>query len=405
MNYKQHKFVGDTIRIGNHVTIPKRPKVRGRILFSRKEFIEGTDNRFLNELKEYNKTIADVATEALRDRIEHSKSKLEVRRSFGDVNAWSGDHAKLNTMAGTTRNFSSDHISLQEVDDSQNVEYAKLALGNWEHFMPLSYRCWANFHREAVRFAKRFQKSKKKGYRTVDTPSGPAVVFDLDASDLGKALFLEAYGCHFLEDCFASGHLRTPRLLFGKNPLIARNSMYMHDEDNARRLWVMNGNKESFRLIGESDKKDDFAKLRAGKKDAHMAALLKQVVDTMSMAIQEVLDYAYLPNMPGKVNFYEIRKQIPRLQVSWRKLGKNRSRTHSLEIWPVANVETPNPLFKIHANYNPRKKTFEDPMIIKRDDETKWRRIFLGNDVNLFTPGKGFGWWIPTVPEKKKYLP
>lgn len=66
--------------------------------------------------------------------------------------------------------------------------------------------------------------------------------YGAEAEDgLRAALAADAFGCHFLTDLFASGHLRVPRRLLqeqGGTLIGGRRSHRMHQEDNARGLWV-----------------------------------------------------------------------------------------------------------------------------------------------------------------------
>ena len=59
--------------------------------------------------------------------------------------------------------------------------------------------------------------------------------------DFLKALAIDAFGCHFLTDTFASGHMRVPRRLLAERYGILQGALYMskrmHDEDNALGLW------------------------------------------------------------------------------------------------------------------------------------------------------------------------
>lgn len=59
---------------------------------------------------------------------------------------------------------------------------------------------------------------------------------------LGRALATEAFGCHFLTDAFASGHMRVPRRYLGERFGILRGALKMsrdmHAEDNDQGLWV-----------------------------------------------------------------------------------------------------------------------------------------------------------------------
>jgi hypothetical protein len=63
-----------------------------------------------------------------------------------------------------------------------------------------------------------------------------------DRDGLDAALVVEAFGCHFLTDLFASGHIRVPRGVLGRRFGITRGALVMskrfHDEDNREGLWV-----------------------------------------------------------------------------------------------------------------------------------------------------------------------
>lgn len=58
---------------------------------------------------------------------------------------------------------------------------------------------------------------------------------------LHEALAVDAFGCHFLTDSFASGHLRTPRAFLADEYGVLRGALKYakdgHDEDNDRGLW------------------------------------------------------------------------------------------------------------------------------------------------------------------------
>jgi len=60
--------------------------------------------------------------------------------------------------------------------------------------------------------------------------------------ELEAAIVVDAFGCHFLTDLFASGHIRTPRAVLGTRFGIAMGALmmskWMHDEDNRLGLWV-----------------------------------------------------------------------------------------------------------------------------------------------------------------------
>lgn len=67
------------------------------------------------------------------------------------------------------------------------------------------------------------------------------------------ALVIEAFGCHFLTDLFASGHMRVPRRALGETFGIMRGGLGMahgmHDEDNKRGLWVTTRIPQSPRVV------------------------------------------------------------------------------------------------------------------------------------------------------------
>lgn len=62
-----------------------------------------------------------------------------------------------------------------------------------------------------------------------------------DRELLRAALAVDAFGCHFLTDLFASGHIRVPRRILGDRFGIVRGALIMakkmHDEDNHVGLW------------------------------------------------------------------------------------------------------------------------------------------------------------------------
>ena len=413
MRYNQHKYVGDSIILGKNLILPNEPSelgdARGIIVFTKIERIERTDREFFKEISSYNKDLAALGLQRFRENVEHGKQKVEVRRSFGDINAWAGDHAKLHPPDGKARTFSKLKIHLQRVANTHDFSYVKLAMKNWDHFMPMSYRTWKSFHEVAIRLARKHAQiqPREAGFSQGKHGRARALFFDLEKSDLARALFLEAYGCHFLEDCFAAGHLRTPRLLFGMDPFDAWRSKGMHDEDNALRIKGRGSNGHEFCLIGEDDVRDDFTKPSNVKQDRDMKVLLGEVKETVAASVKQVFDVAF----PGqganeKVNIKGVSDRIPRVSISWCNLAKSRSRTHALEIWPFLPKTggKPKPLYKIHANYDEKKKKFKDPILIKRSKSSGWRRISL-SDVDAFTPGKKLAWWIPDHPNKKKIVP
>jgi len=404
MLYKQHRYIGNSVVIGKNVKIPDYPDASGIIMFAQEELIEFTDFDFFKELKRYNKSVARMEIDDFFKKVEHSALELEVRRSFGDINAWAGDHAKLYPPNGEAYKFKDLNVELQDVANTKDLEFLQLALKNWDHFMPMSFHLWSQFHREALRLARKWAREhgESPGFRKEVLPGTKTevLVFDIDKTDLAKALFLEAYGAHFLEDCFAAGHLRTPRLLFGSLSLKPLNPMKMHDEDNDLRLEGCNGKGVKFRLCGEDPEKDDFNEMDDDPILQHLAA---EATTALCIPVQQIFDVAFKGLMPGKVPYGNVRELIPILEIGWQKLAEERSRTHALEIRPI-QCDPPKPLFKFHANYNRRKKKFEKPILIKRTHDGSWRRERLVS-VKSFTPGKQLAWWIPDHPDKTITVP
>lgn len=90
-----------------------------------------------------------------------------------------------------------------------------------------------------------------------------------DRDALDAALVVEAFGCHFLTDLFASGHIRVPRGLLGARFGIAMGALVMskrfHDEDNEKGLWVTTfrpsgGRRAVWRAFGDDSLQIDEAK-------------------------------------------------------------------------------------------------------------------------------------------------
>lgn len=273
--------------------------------------------------------------------------------------------------------------------------------------MPMSFRVWKAFHQSALRLAGKYAASNPDtaAFKQYGKGKNNSLIFDLDKTDLAKALFLEGYACHFLEDCFAAGHIRTPRLLFGADPDALR-AKQMHDEDNKNRIFGCTKNNELFRLIGESERRDNFADNTKLKKDKDMKLLLDKVVDAVVSSVQQIFDTAYNMLPKNEIKPKEIEGKIPQVEIYWRELAEDRSRTHALEIRPksVGN-KFRKPLYKFHADYDKKKKEFKNPLLVKRSKTDKWRREWLVLDVDWFTPGQRLANWIPAQPGKKKSFP
>lgn len=74
-----------------------------------------------------------------------------------------------------------------------------------------------------------------------------------DRDALKQALVIDAFGCHFLTDLFAAGHMRVPRRILGERLGIWRGSLglahEMHCEDNKSGLWCTTNQEQTPRRV------------------------------------------------------------------------------------------------------------------------------------------------------------
>jgi hypothetical protein len=110
--------------------------------------------------------------------------------------------------------------------------YLALASQNACHFacQPTGY---ADDHNEALALYRAYHR-RALNEAAAARPDG-------DRDRLHAALVVDAFGCHFLTDLFASGHIRVPRRILGDRFGIVRGALMMakkmHDEDNHIGLW------------------------------------------------------------------------------------------------------------------------------------------------------------------------
>ena len=400
MFHAQHKYLGDRLLVdGDSLLIPGKPSARGQIVFEREEYIGRSGHQIFDELKKYNKKLAEKGIAYFNLLVEDDRLKAQVRRTFGDVNGWAGDHGDLKP------NYPDDKfkVQLQGIDNRKDLTYISNALSNWDHFTPLSYATWKKFHNLALRLAKEFAQDSGSGQGYKLDAANEAVVFDLDKSRLALALFFEAYGCHFLQDCFVSGHLRTPRLLFGNTPLALR-AMSMHGEDNEAYLVGTNEKNESFELVGEDHKKDYFKE--KGENNNLIERIILETSKAMKLAVQQVLNQAFPDKATKPVTIAQIRDLIPRIEVRWEKIPNNGNKySHELVIEPLVKPKT-KPKYVFRAKFDSAKGRFENRLkLMKREKngQYKKREVIIG--ASFFTPGKKKAWWIPDHVDKVLVLP
>jgi hypothetical protein len=105
-------------------------------------------------------------------------------------------------------------------------------------YLALASQNFCHFGREAVTLWDRYQA------RALDAAAAASRLTEPNAARRAfeDALVILAFGCHFLTDAFASGHMRVPRRLlaerFGLLRGSGQQSRVMHEEDNEHGLWV-----------------------------------------------------------------------------------------------------------------------------------------------------------------------
>ncbi len=182
-------------------------------------------------------------------------------------------------------------------------------------------------------------------------------------------------------------------------------SKTMHDEDNELRLTGCNKKGETFKLIGEDDERHDFARPENLESDEDMKNLLDRAVAAAAASVQQVCDVALGRQTVDKKDYSDISDRIPRVEVFWKELGEERSRTHSLEFRPEGvGEDTPKPIYKFHANFDEGESVFKDPIVAKRTEEGSWRKVLLG-DVDNFAPGVDLAYWLPRTPGERTVFP
>ncbi len=101
----------------------------------------------------------------------------------------------------------------------RRTNYYRLALTNSAHFHPLATREWRAFHKQAIAAA--LAASRMQGAEQIE--------------GFEQAFTQSAFGDHFLQDCFAAGHMG-----FNRPASSAAAAKVFHDEWNARGRRVAN---------------------------------------------------------------------------------------------------------------------------------------------------------------------
>ena len=124
---------------------------------------------------------------------------------------------------------SNKHLFGYSISDPKHALHLKALLeNNYDHFQPYAKVTYEVFHALALEEARK----AREGHLTPNDKN----------EILESAYALEAFGCHFLGDSFASGHMRTPRRELPKSTFGETNGNIlvnmMHNEDNEHGLRV-----------------------------------------------------------------------------------------------------------------------------------------------------------------------
>lgn len=140
--------------------------------------------------------------------------------AYGEACALSGDHL------GDPNEF---HELLVGRKAASLVRYGSLALENYAHFYPVAPRNWRTFHGQAIKVA--LESFSLRGAERI--------------AAIERALFINAFADHFLQDSFVAGHMG-----FNRAATSAAASKEFHDYWNkngrpvanaAGRNWVAHG--------------------------------------------------------------------------------------------------------------------------------------------------------------------
>lgn len=105
-------------------------------------------------------------------------------------------------------------------------------------YLALASQNFCHFGREASSLWERYQARARESAAAAGALADPGAA----KRAFEGALVVLAFGCHFLTDAFASGHMRVPRRLlaerFGLLRGSGQQSRVMHEEDNEHGLWV-----------------------------------------------------------------------------------------------------------------------------------------------------------------------
>ena len=138
-------------------------------------------------------------------------------------------HGFEDAITEAYENNASKHLTYFGAAHTKHFAHLKkLCENNYDHFQPYAQVAYEVFHDLALKEAKKARHEH---------------LTQNDKNDfLKNAYAIEAFGCHFLGDCFASGHMRVPRRELPKSTTLASSGHIlcnkMHNEDNKHGLRV-----------------------------------------------------------------------------------------------------------------------------------------------------------------------
>jgi len=185
-------------------------------------------------LSRFNAAFNDLARE---EKVSHcdddfcANKLLEIFKAEADAHAQSGlDGPVPSRSAGT----------MVSIELYTRNNFLRLAIRNWDHFLPTSMVAYETGHAAAME-----QAIKAKKMRTPKEK--------LEGLELAFAM--NAFADHYLTDMYSAGHIRVPRReLFEQSSVASVAGLLagqMHDEDGRVGLTVKNADGKVWKMFGD----------------------------------------------------------------------------------------------------------------------------------------------------------
>lgn len=248
----EHEWLGEIARLdfpGNENTVPTEHKLRmpngnslsyGDIIALAGDYYGVADTPIsdgksdTDRLKRFVAAFAELADEeksATCDNDYCANKLLEIFASEKEAHKESG-------LGGPVPSRSASTMVSIELYTANN--FLRLAIRNWDHFLPTSMIAYETGHGAALQQALKARSLRK--------PSAQLAALEL-------AYAMNAFADHYLTDMFSSGHLRVPRReLFEQSSLGSLGGLLagqMHDEDGRVGLVVHNSEGKTWKMYGD----------------------------------------------------------------------------------------------------------------------------------------------------------